>query len=1134
MHLLGLIPLMSLLMLSEIDKISSGRKSCPPKLPQICKCTNTGIGLEVNCERIGDSSPIVSDDLRKLKLPRQTTKLILRNNNIDRLFKDFFTNLSLLQTLDLSANNIYSIEDGTFSSNMLLNTIDLSGNRLKCDCDTLSFRSWAKMMMKLSVVGANCTTESNQIKDIFTLPIADFGKCNAVTTPRWPEFTVKPPGTDGVKHTQCFKCLSKSRIADCLAVNSKEICTTSQTCSSSVLLHPATKRITMSKGCLEKKDCKSKKCVTTNSKKLIQKHTCSDCCVGDLCNDADPLKRFLKSVDFSVQINTSLVKVCENASNDLERWMHEALNGRAFVLEGIEFHCNPADKRQSTKFNISARVFDEATRNEIKNQIIALIKAHRFLNEIIGEINFSMSGEVVCLPDVTVDKFRGTIHWSRALPGDTQYRPCPFQKDTAVQDGDPMAWRKCALKGKKIEWTKPNLGRCGFENPKSNKLATLSETIVNKDNVDSVLNDLGNLTSNSKTLTSADIALTSKTVDKIFGVPEAFEKTSQNETAYSLVSIFANLIGANATSLEVAQNESKGTNKIIEQIDELADIVVIEGNDVLSITDVNMALKVVSSQSIGIGGFLYQGQNGGSNIAIPKSVFSNNTKAEKVKVLGKLSENEFPLNSEVLSISIGLQEKKGLDQPITLTFNNAKVTTNQQMCVFWDFMANGGKGNWSTEGCLTTATVSGITSCECNHLTNFALLMNVHGGAGTITTSEHRRILSIISILGCSLSLLALFATLLTYLLFEKLRKDIPSQLLICLCIALFCVNAVFVFGSHVQTDDIPCKVVGILLHYFLLSSFTWMLVEAFYMYLALVKVFQPYFSRLLLKFSLVGWGVPLVIVGVTIGVDTNYYGPQGDPQNPFCWLSRIAFYGSFLGPVCVVLLLNIVSFILVVKQIYSMGKRSKISRREKSSISTQLKGAIGVMLLLGLTWVFGLFAISGVSALVFSYVFVILNTLQGLFIFVFYCVMKRDAQKAWARKCGYTDIVDSSTSSSKGIYNMTRAAQRNGCSCYPVKCNKNRLLCYTRVSSWASTSSSGTISSRLSAVSRKSKGTSSIGNDNLSVKKRPNQENCISAEGPAKSSVAMVPIDSTENTKNNECYSVNPEDIQLDYDTKL
>lgn len=96
------------------------------------------------------------------------------------------------------------------------------------------------------------------------------------------------------------------------------------------------------------------------------------------------------------------------------------------------------------------------------------------------------------------------------------------------------------------------------------------------------------------------------------------------------------------------------------------------------------------------------------------------------------------------------------------------------------------------------------------------------------------------------------------------------------------------------------CISTAFFLHYFLLSSFTWMGLEAFHLYLSIVKVFRNFVSHYMLKFSLVGWGeflqrtfcqscvwtlirfphgalyilgVPLIVVIIVISVDKNNYG---------------------------------------------------------------------------------------------------------------------------------------------------------------------------------------------------------------------------------------------------------------------
>lgn len=57
-----------------------------------------------------------------------------------------------------------------------------------------------------------------------------------------------------------------------------------------------------------------------------------------------------------------------------------------------------------------------------------------------------------------------------------------------------------------------------------------------------------------------------------------------------------------------------------------------------------------------------------------------------------------------------------------------------------------------------------------------------------------------------------------------------------------------------------------------------------------------------------------------------------------------------------------------------------------RASCRTWVRGALVLMLLLGLTWTFGLLYLNQ-ATVGMAYAFTILNSLQGLFIFIFHCV---------------------------------------------------------------------------------------------------------------------------------------------------
>lgn len=104
----------------------------------------------------------------------------------------------------------------------------------------------------------------------------------------------------------------------------------------------------------------------------------------------------------------------------------------------------------------------------------------------------------------------------------------------------------------------------------------------------------------------------------------------------------------------------------------------------------------------------------------------------------------------------------------------------------------------------------------------------------------------------CSLQTF-LFSTL------RKLRRDYPSKILMNLSSALLFLNLIFLLDGWITSFDVAglCTAVAALLHFFLLATFTWMGLEAIHMYIALVKVFNTYIHRYILKFCIIGWGKP-------------------------------------------------------------------------------------------------------------------------------------------------------------------------------------------------------------------------------------------------------------------------------------
>lgn len=72
------------------------------------------------------------------------------------------------------------------------------------------------------------------------------------------------------------------------------------------------------------------------------------------------------------------------------------------------------------------------------------------------------------------------------------------------------------------------------------------------------------------------------------------------------------------------------------------------------------------------------------------------------------------------------------------------------------------------------------------------------------------------------------------------------------------------------------------------------------------------------------------------------------------------------------------------------MNRLIKIS---SSSVRSWVIGAIALLCLLGLTWAFGLMYINE-STVIMAYLFTIFNSLQGMFIFIFHCILQKKVSK--------------------------------------------------------------------------------------------------------------------------------------------
>ncbi|GFN85846.1 adhesion G-protein coupled receptor g4, partial [Plakobranchus ocellatus] len=217
------------------------------------------------------------------------------------------------------------------------------------------------------------------------------------------------------------------------------------------------------------------------------------------------------------------------------------------------------------------------------------------------------------------------------------------------------------------------------------------------------------------------------------------------------------------------------------------------------------------------------------------------------------------LNSRVIAAQLlvdGKQVKDLRGRKVVTVFEPTRLIQPDEeekyktSCEFWDYSANSGFGDWNPEGCEHGKTVQGRIICQCDHLTNFAVLLSFYDQ----TQLQHKKALGYITLVGLILSIVGIALSMLSFLCIKKLRKIRPQQVMFQLSIALLLSWIVFLAGIDRTSDHGSCIATAAILHYLILASFLWMLMEGIVQCLLLVKVKTSYFSHFWWKTALLSW----------------------------------------------------------------------------------------------------------------------------------------------------------------------------------------------------------------------------------------------------------------------------------------
>ncbi|XP_054856648.1 adhesion G-protein coupled receptor G5 [Eublepharis macularius] len=370
----------------------------------------------------------------------------------------------------------------------------------------------------------------------------------------------------------------------------------------------------------------------------------------------------------------------------------------------------------------------------------------------------------------------------------------------------------------------------------------------------------------------------------------------------------------------------------------------------------------------------------------------------KTSCLFQDEKNSSLLNDDILGATLGGANITNLSQPVEIRFWHSLSLANHSSmtCVFWmEGRAEGSFGTWSPVGCKTVIQ-TGIVLCQCYHLTYFAVLLEI----SPVTLDEGLLVpLTYITSIGCTMSAAACLLTTCLYVCSRKKQHNSTTKIHINLLEALFCLNTSFLVSRLLApvTSEWPCQVAALFLHYSLLCCLTWMALEGFHLYMLTIRVYNLYIRCYLLKLCAVGWGLPGLAVMTILMINKEAYSiysvktSSAYSNSTMCWITSLEVHYFNLIYLSGTVLFNMSILTLVVQQLRRLKAHP---HQQKENPCRNVVAVLGLTCLLGATWTLP-FVSFGVFSIPQIFLFTVLNSLQGLFICLWYCALRCHSQES-------------------------------------------------------------------------------------------------------------------------------------------
>ncbi|XP_014771943.1 cadherin EGF LAG seven-pass G-type receptor 1 isoform X1 [Octopus bimaculoides] len=358
------------------------------------------------------------------------------------------------------------------------------------------------------------------------------------------------------------------------------------------------------------------------------------------------------------------------------------------------------------------------------------------------------------------------------------------------------------------------------------------------------------------------------------------------------------------------------------------------------------------------------------------------------------------INTPVVALYLHIEKEKiteNLTSPVIIslpyldTFNisnpecvRLRPSTNNRVFNQWT-MTTGEKNRWLRDNCYIIRDHFRSGVCACHMQGVYAITTDMYND--NWDKGEKRpNLMNVASYIGCSVSaaLCLISFGMLTYLRTSSSTAALHKNLSLCIVFS----QVVFMVGIDKYDYKIVCQVFAILLHYFFLATYSWIMNEAFNLYIVITYSAHSHRdsneSGSLMRYYIIGWIFPAVLVGAFVGSHgETYYAPD------MCWIAWGHIW-LFLGPAVGIIAITILVLIFTAKE----HNENSYTQSEKTNKTIQIhsKALWTQTILLTTIWSFAFISLK-MTDNILKYLYAMFNCLQGAFFIVFYFLLHEEVR---------------------------------------------------------------------------------------------------------------------------------------------